>query len=575
MPSIEHFLNQLLRSQQRLQKAGVTRIDPSLVLGEALLRYQRLYAECEQPPLHMVVTGPTQAGKSSVVNWLLDTDVAGVNALAGYTRHAQGFTTTLLNNSTSQCIEQYFSGWKKVPQADLTGQQLEAYSLEQVTSQTQLSSQPLIIWDSPDFDSVSSRSYRNVVLKQLAMADLVLFVVSKEKYADQTVWNTLKLMQPLQLPLVLCINKIPPGSADELTTALRQRLDDEQIDASIIDLPYLQDAESTQSISSKLLQSVTHVLEQLNSKRSSANTAAFLKQHWQQWSAPLQDELAQHEVWQQKVNDALAVACQSYQDNYLRAPLYAETMQQAVARLLELLEIPGLADTLGRARHVLTWPARKLRGIFSTGSVQLSAQERQSRETVILEETVAQTLVLLQHAAAQQIGQSDSQNRHWWAALATELNATDQGLRNNLQKEVKQYQDAFADNIEQAAQELYRHLQKHPAALNSLRAARVTVDAAAVVLALKTGGIGLNDLVLTPAMLSFTSFLTEGAVGQYMQSVEKQLKQAQQQAVCGELLQVHLHDELLKIPEAMSQQTIYAISEEQLEVAKQAILNDD
>ncbi len=94
MPSIEHFLKQLLRSQQRLQKAGVTRIDPSLVLGEALLRYQRLYAECEQPPLHMVVTGPTQAGKSSVVNWLMDTDVAGVNALAGYTRHAQGFTTS-------------------------------------------------------------------------------------------------------------------------------------------------------------------------------------------------------------------------------------------------------------------------------------------------------------------------------------------------------------------------------------------------------------------------------------------------------------------------------------------------
>ena len=73
-----------------------------------------------------------------------------------------------------------------------------------------------------------------------------------------------------------------------------------------------------------------------------------------------------------------------------------KTMQQAVARLLELLEIPGLADTLGRARHVLTWPARKLRGIFSTGSVQLSAQERQSRETAILEETVAQALVSLQ-----------------------------------------------------------------------------------------------------------------------------------------------------------------------------------
>jgi GTPase SAR1 family protein len=574
LPAIEPFLKQLLRSQQRLQQAGITQVDPSLVLGEALLRYQRLYAKCEQPPLHLVVVGPTQAGKSSVVNWLLDTEVAGVNALAGYTRHAQGFTTAALSEAANQCIEQYFSGWEKSPQADLTGQLLEAYSLELVTSRTQLSGQPLVIWDSPDFDSVSSRSYRNVVLKQLAMADMVLFVVSKEKYADQTVWNTLKLIQPLQLPLLLCINKIPPGSADELTTALRQRLDHEQIDASIIDLPYQQDAESTQLISAKLVQSVTPVLDQISSKRS-VNAAAFLKQHWQQWVAPLQEELAQHEVWQQKVDDALVVACQAYQDNYLRAPLYAETMQQAVVRLLELLEIPGLADTLGRARHVLTWPARKLRGIFSTGSVQLSAQERQSRETVILEEVVAQALISLQHAAAQQIGQPDSQNRHWWTALSNELTARDQGLRNNLQVAVKNYQEDFADNIEQAAQELYRHLQKHPAALNSLRIARVTVDAAAVVLALKTGGIGLNDLVLTPAMLSFTSFLTEGAVGQYMQNVEKQLKHAQQQAVCGGLLQEQLHDRLLNIPDAMSQQTTYGISAEQLEEAKRAIQYDD
>lgn len=575
MPSVEQFLNQLLQCQQRLQAAEITRVDPSLVLGEALLRYQRLRADCDIPPRQLVVAGPTQAGKSSVVNWLLGTETAGVNALAGYTRHAQGFVTGQLTDAMQHCLAQFFAGWEAVARSALSPEQLNAYSLETVVGDSQLSGQSLIVWDSPDFDSVSSRNYRNVVLKLLALADGVLFVVSKEKYADQTVWNTLKLIQPLQLPLLLCLNKIPPESTDELTASLRQRLEREQITASIIDLPYLQGAESTQQLSSRLLKSVQPVLDQASPPAGTTHIEVFLQQHWPQWTAPLHAELRQVERWQQQVEAALSTACQAYQDNYLHAPLYAETMQQAVVRLLELLEIPGLAETLGRARHVLTWPARKLRRIFSAGSVQLSTQERQSRETAILEEITNQALISLQHSAAQSVGQAESQHRYWWTALLNELNSQAPTLRKQLQMEINHYQESFAANIEQAAQELYRHLQDHPVALNSLRAARTTVDAAAVVVALKTGGIGLNDLVLTPAMLSFTSFLTEGAVGKYMQNVEKRLRQAQYQAVCAGLLHNQLQAGLLHLPDSMSQQNIYGIAAEPLEAVERMMCNDD
>lgn len=575
MPTIVQFLNQLLLSQQRLQASGIISVDPSLVLGEALLRYRRLRADCDNPSLQLVVAGPTQAGKSSVVNWLLGTEAAGVNALAGYTRHAQGFGTTPVTAATDRCLAQFFSGWEKTARSALSAQHLDAYSLESLHGNSPLAAQSLIVWDSPDFDSVSSRSYRNVVLKLLALADLVLFVVSKEKYADQTVWNTLKLIQPLQLPLLLCINKVPPESGDELIASLRQRLEREQITASIIDLPYVQGAESTQQLSTRLLESVYPVLDQVSASSSPINIGAFLKQHWQQWTAPVYDELRQQELWQQQVDAAVSAACQAYQDNYLRAPLYAETMQKAVMRLLELLEIPGLAETLGRARHVLTWPARKLRSVFSSGTVQLSAQERQGRETAILEEIVVQALISLQHSAARHISLAESQNRHWWTALLNELHANEPALRQHLQTEIKHYQDAFAANIEAAAQTLYRHLQDHPATLNSLRVARTTMDAAAVVLALKTGGIGLNDLVLTPAMLSFSSYLTEGAVGQYMQRVEKKLKQDQQQAVCAGLLHNQMQFELMKLPGSMSQQAVYGISADQLEAVERMIRNDD
>lgn len=571
MPTVEQFINQLLQSQQRMQASGITDVDPSLVLGEALLRYQRLRTGCENPPLQLVVAGPTQAGKSSVMNWLLETDVAGVNALAGYTRHAQGFITGSRDDSVKHCLQEFFSGWKKTPQSALTSEQLEAYSLETVTSKATVAEQPWISWDSPDFDSVSSRSYRDVVLKLLALADLVLFVVSKEKYADQTVWKTLKLIQPLELPLLLCINKIPVGSAEELTASLQQRLAQEHIQATVIDLPYLQDTDAAHSLSERLQQSVYPVLEQLRGQPRAVNVDAFMKQHWPQWTAPVRDELAQQEIWQQQIAAVLADACQAYQVNYLHAPIYAETMQQAVVRLLELLEIPGLADTLGRARHALTWPARKLRSIFSSGSVQLSVQERQGQETAILEDIIQQALIALQHSVAGQITEAGNQTSHWWSSLLNQLHTEQQALQKQLQTGIKHYQETFSADIEQAAQQLYQHLQEHPVTLNSLRAARTTVDAAAVVLALKTGGIGLNDLVLTPAMLSFTSFLTEGAVGQFMQRVEKQLKKKQQQAVCAGLLQEQLYNGLMKMSVTMPRQHIYGITAEQLQAVERKI----
>ena len=49
--------------------------------------------------------------------------------------------------------------------------------------------------------------------------------------------------------------------------------------------------------------------------------------------------------------------------------------------------------------------------------------------------------------------------------------------------------------------------------LNTLRATRMSADIAAVVVAIKTGTVGVSEALLTPAMLSVTSTLTEGAVG--------------------------------------------------------------
>lgn len=42
-------------------------------------------------PLQIGIVGPTQAGKSTLVNLITQSNAAGVSARAGYTVHAQGF----------------------------------------------------------------------------------------------------------------------------------------------------------------------------------------------------------------------------------------------------------------------------------------------------------------------------------------------------------------------------------------------------------------------------------------------------------------------------------------------------
>ena len=96
---------------------------------------------------------------------------------------------------------------------------------------------------------------------------------------------------------------------------------------------------------------------------------------------------------------------------------------------------------------------------------------------------------------------------------------------------------------------MYEKLEEQPAVLNSLRVARATTDAAAAVLALKTGGLSLHDFILAPAMLSLSSLLAESSLGQYLHSVKARLKTRQLEAV-KILFARHLQINLSRIRQA-------------------------
>nr|WP_246345564.1 GTPase domain-containing protein [endosymbiont of Lamellibrachia barhami] len=538
----------------------------ALIYADALLRRYRLSEETSALRQLMVV-GPTQSGKSSLVNLLLEEPLAEASPLAGFTQHPQGFATVALSETQQLAIAKQFPGWQlkqTLDAADPLG-----YTLRAISSASTGFFVPAIVWDSPDFDSVSSRSYRQRVPVLCAMADLILLVVSREKYADQSVWQLLRLIAPLHTPLLICLNKTTLEEAELLEREIRQRLKKEQIEAlDVIPLPFVMGDEQLQATQSatELRRAISEQLGRRPQPFPANHLQQLLQQHWPSWTETVRQEIAAGQYWQSLVEATIEESIALYERDYLENPHYSDTLQRTLARLLELIEIPGIAGGLVKARELLSWPARKLQAIYRHKSGK-SASTSPDHEISVLTDAVNHLLLRLQREIGEQ-AISGQNVPGWWQSLLNQFSSERKTIETQALETAKHHQQLFESEIENASQRLFIHLQKHPATLNSLRAARVTADVAALALALKTGGIGLNDLILAPAMLSFSTLLTEGALGHYMHTVEQDLKAIQLKAVREQLFADVLKRALLGLPENLSAPGLCLIDQQQLFAAE-------
>ena len=468
-------------------------------------------------PLQVAIIGPTQAGKSSLTNAFLQSEQAGVSALAGYTVHSQGFCHNV-KIADCQTIGAYFSPFEQVDTQELSKNRLNCYTLTQTENLSDFLP-ACIFWDTPDFDSIDSTDYREGVLKTIALADVIILAVSKEKYADQTVWETLKLIEPLRQPTLICVNKLSEGSQDIILQSLQEKWRDYRRDDFPQVLPLLYQAQTKfPEIPLSQPSLLFDLAQKIQREKHARREQKLLQTHWQNWTAPLRVEHEIYHQWQKLVADTLAQTLKNYQRDYLNHPHHYETFKQAVAELLLLLEIPVLAKAMLFVRN----PLRKLRGLFGQSKSDFS---KSSNEMNVLTQLLNHTLTELAHELL-------SKNNHaLWREISDVLRDNRPALLAEFHNATQNYHQNFQQDVELAAQGLYQKLQEQPLVLNALRGARMTADAAMVALTLYTGGIGLHDLAIAPAILMLTNFLTESAIGSYMKKVEADLKTQQLKTV--------------------------------------------
>ena len=143
-------------------------------------------------PLLVVILGSTGSGKSSLLNALAGAAVSPSGVLRPTTRKPmaiahpddlRGRVATVANRSGL------------------------------VIRRDENARRGLVIVDAPDFDSVEAEN-REQAMGLLEVADLVIFMTTATRYADQVPWHVLARVRARGVPLLAVVNRLPPDAAD-------------------------------------------------------------------------------------------------------------------------------------------------------------------------------------------------------------------------------------------------------------------------------------------------------------------------------------------------------------------------
>jgi energy-coupling factor transporter ATP-binding protein EcfA2 len=155
----------------------------------------RVRAASLDAPLVVLLLGPTGAGKSSLFNALAGRAASPTGVLRPTTR-----TAVVLAYPDDQ------TALRAGALAGLGPDRLDAIADPSVPA-------GLALVDAPDVDSIEHAN-RELADHLVEAADLALFVTTATRYADRVPWTVLTRVRERGLPIVVVVNRLPPGETD-------------------------------------------------------------------------------------------------------------------------------------------------------------------------------------------------------------------------------------------------------------------------------------------------------------------------------------------------------------------------
>lgn len=185
-------------------------------------------------PLLAVVGGSTGAGKSTIVNSLLQAEVSPSGVIRPTTREP-----VLVHHPDEG---PWFTSARVLPHlARTTSGPGEPVAGGEAAGSLRLVGHPavprgLALVDAPDIDSVVVEN-RRLGEELLGAADLWVFATTAARYADAVPWDLLTEAARRRAVVVLVLNRVERGARDAVTADLRRMLTEHGLDAPVLVVP--------------------------------------------------------------------------------------------------------------------------------------------------------------------------------------------------------------------------------------------------------------------------------------------------------------------------------------------------
>jgi hypothetical protein len=496
-------------------------------------------------PLHVAVVGGAGAGKSTVVNFLTGTAAAEANPQAGFTRHPIAYTSP--NGDLPWPRRPGFLGsLRRLEQKQPANLDADVYQIRPVESEEMASRllKEIVIWDCPDMTTWAATGYVPRLLEAAGLADLIVYVASDERYNDEAPTEFLYLLIQSGKPVVVCLMKMKEADVHTVASHFRQEVLAKFPTTALacLAIPFL----SPEQLADPCRRAANYRIPLLNQlavlaeppevarARAVKGAMSYLLANQERLLGAAKQGIAALQGWTEAVKAGQAEFDGRYRREYLTSEKF-RSFDDALVRLLDLLELPGVGKIVSNTLWVVRTPYRLLRGWV--GKALSRPAVSGLAELPLLEDALDGWLDMLHKEAIRR-----SHGHPLWAHI-------ERGFQNGLPKSVcEQFQQDFhnfqinlASEVEQTARGIYQELEKSPVLLNTLRSGNFMLDVAAIAGALTIGHIGLQDFILVPLLASVKQQIVELLGKQYVDGQREQIRRRQQllitQYVSGPLAQ--------------------------------------
>jgi hypothetical protein len=510
------------------------------------------YLDGQPPrPLHVAVVGGAGAGKSTVANLLSGAQLAEANPQAGFTRHPIAYASG--NGSISWPAYNGFLGpLQRLTRPSPSSVDADVYQVRQVPADPNVYSllPSFVVWDCPDMTTWAATGYVPRLMEVAALADVLVYVASDERYNDEVPTQFLQMLLLAGKVVIVCLVKMREADAPAFVEHFRSEVLTQMPFGVLgtLAVPHL----SPEQLADPVNKAAQYRIPLLNQvavlgdppararQRTVRSALNYLLRAQDQLLSVARNDLHALQAWRDVVQQGQVEFDTRYRREYLTTEKF-HRFDEALVRLLELLELPGIGRVLSSALWVVRTPYRLLKGLFTKA---MSRPEQGSLpERVVLEHALDGWLDHLRKEAAHRAA-----GHAVWAHIYQGFQSGLADLaKDRFDQGVRGFQLGLADEVERTARAIYEELEKNPAKLNLMRGGKFLLEIGSIAGAVVAGGINWFDLILVPLAASITHQLVELLGKQYVDN-QRELTRHRQQALVAQYVSGPLAEWLAQWP---------------------------